>query len=90
MLRVVRIRPWPLKRSLRAVDSVRSYSRPPTYGPRSMTRTRSVRPRWRSISFEPHGSDLWATPILPAVSVPPHPSGLPYRPGPYHEAWARR
>ena len=33
----------PVNRSLRAVASVRSYSRPATYGPRSMTRTRTVR-----------------------------------------------
>ena len=78
------------KCSLRAVASVRSYSRPPTYGPRSITRTRSVRPRWRSVTLLPHGSDLWATPSLPSISLPPQPSWLPYRPGPYHEAWAQR
>ena len=87
---VVKIAPWPWKRSLCAVASVRSNSRPPTYGPRSITRTRTVRPRWRSVTLLPHGSDLWATPRRPGESVPPQPSRLPYRPGPYHEALAER
>ena len=37
----------------------------------------------------PHGSVLWATPSVPP-SRPPQPSALPYRPGPYHDACARR
>src|SRR3954453_18177273 len=84
------IGPWPLKPSLRAVADVRSYSRPPTYGPRSITRTRRTRPWWRSVTFVPQGSDLLATPTEPVVSVPPHPSLLPKRPGPYHDASAWR
>ena len=63
--RVTWIGPWPLKRSLRAVAAVRSYSRPPTYGPRSITRTRTTRPRWRIVTLVPHGSDLLATPTVP-------------------------
>ena len=69
-----------------AVAAVRSNSRPPTYGPRSITRTRTVRPPWRSVTFAPHGSDLCATPRRPADSVPPQPRWLPYRPGPYQDA----
>ena len=64
--RVAWIAPWPLKPSLRAVAAVRSYSRPPTYGPRSITRTRTTRPRWRIVTLVPHGSDLFATPTVPA------------------------
>ena len=60
-----RIDPWPLKRSRWAVASVRSNSRPPTYGPRSITRTRTVRAPCRRVSLLPHGSDLWATPMRP-------------------------
>ena len=50
-----------------AVAAVRSYSRPPTYGPRSITGTRTTRPWWRSVTFVPHGSDLWATPSCAGV-----------------------
>ena len=49
-----------------------------------------MRPRWRSVTLVPHGSDLFATPSEPACSVPPQPSLLPNSPGPYHEASARR
>ena len=80
------IAPAPLKPSFCAVAAVRSYSRPPTYGPRSITGTRTIRPRWRIVTFVPHGSDLLATPSEPTPSVPPQPSLLPNRPGPYHEA----
>ena len=38
----------------------------------------------------PHGSDLCATPSVPAESVPPQASALPYSPGPYHDAYAAR
>src|SRR5215510_14651044 len=55
-----------------------------------MTRTLTVRPPLRSVSFAPHGSDLWATPRRPGVRRPPQPSLLPYSPGPYQDALARR
>ena len=80
------IGPCPLKPSRRAVAAVRSYSRPPTYGPRSITRTRTTRPRWRNVTLVPHGSDLCATPSEPGDSRPPQPSLLPNRPGPYQDA----
>src|SRR4051812_22855783 len=85
-----RIDPTPEKPSFERVAAVRSYSRPPTYGPRSTTGTRTVRPPWRSVTFDPHGSDLFATPSVPGVSVPPQPSRPPYSPGPYHDTCARR
>src|SRR3954468_18378188 len=63
------------------VAAVRSNSRPPAYGPRSTTGTRTVRPPWRSVTFLPHGSVLFATPSVRGVSVPPQPRCPPYRPG---------
>ena len=59
------------------VAAVRSNSRPPTYGPRSMTRARTTRDPWRSTTVDPHGSDLCATPSRPGVRVPPQPVGRP-------------
>ena len=53
------------------VAPVRSNSRPATNGPRSITRTRTVRPRWRMVTFVPHGSVLCATPSVPTPSLPP-------------------
>src|SRR3954453_9468550 len=87
---VLWIAPWPRNFRRFAVASVRSYSRPATYGPRSMTGTRRTRPWWRSVTLVPHGSDLWATPSFDALSVPPQLRCPPYRPGPYHEAYAER
>src|SRR3954469_24916045 len=72
------------------VAAVRSNSRAPEYGPRSTTGTRTIRPRWRSVTFVPHGSDLLAPPSVAGGSVPPQPRCPPYRPGPYHETCARR
>ena len=51
-------------------------------GPRSITRTVAVRPRWRRVTFVPQGSDLLATPTVEGVSVWPHAVPFPYRPGP--------
>src|SRR5262245_20083094 len=82
--------PGPGQPSFWAVACVRSYSRLPAYGPRSITGTRTTRPRWRNVTMVPHGSDLLATPSRPGASRPPHARWLPYRPGPYHEAFASR
>ena len=73
--RVLRIDPWPLNFRRRAVAAVRSYSRAPAYGPRSITGTRTTRPRWRRVTRVPHGSDLWATPSwdVPRPSAAPGP-----------------
>jgi len=72
------------------VLAVRSNSRPATKGPRSITLARTECPRCRSVSFVPQGIDLWATPRVEGVRVCPQAVRFPYRPGPYHEAVARR
>src|SRR3954452_22609828 len=90
LYRVDRTYPWPRKPRRSLVAEVRSYSRPPTYGPRSTTGTRTERPRERSVTFVPHGRCLLATPSVPGVSVPPQARWPPKRPGPYHDAYAWR
>ena len=82
------IGPWPLKPSLRAVAAVRSYSRAPTYGPRSITADAHDASAVAQGDPVPQGSDLLATPSVPVLSVPPQPRWLPNSPGPYHEASA--
>src|SRR5262245_9441577 len=55
-----------------------------------MTRTCTRREPWRRVSLVPQGIVLLATPSVVGYSRPPQPRLLPYRPGPYHEAWAGR
>src|SRR4051812_46023311 len=71
--RVTRIEPTPEKPRRSFVAAVRANSRPPEYGPRSTTGTRTGRPWWRSVTFVPHGRGLFATPTVAGGRVPPHP-----------------
>ena len=56
---------WQLCRESQ-VPRERSHRRPLTYGPRSMTRTVTMRPLagLRRVTRVPHGSDRWATPMI--------------------------
>ena len=60
LYRVARIGPWPLKPTRCAVTAVRSYSRLPTYGPRSITGAVTVRPLWRKVTFHHNGRTVTA------------------------------
>ena len=59
----------PGSRAAAAVAAVRSYSRPPTNGPRSITGTRTLRSPRLNVTFVPHGSVLCATPSVPGAEA---------------------
>lgn len=79
----------PQRHSSRVVAAVRSSTRLPEYGPRSMTRACVQRPERQIRSRVPHGRLRCATPRVEGRSVCPQAVRFPYRPGPYALACPR-